>query len=108
MLPLLGRLGPVRAKVGLGFTVVGLFRRFRVSLGPGQVCWLVLVFSPSSSFHPHLFFVLTFTSFGGLTPCLAGRVCGTSEPTLTFAAWLLYYILVIARDHRGFGGVGDQ
>ena len=28
MLPFVGRLGPARAKVGLGFAVVGWFRRF--------------------------------------------------------------------------------
>ena len=78
VLPFVGRLGPACAKIGLGFAVVGWFRRFcpppplrwfwSVSVGlrfsfplpfqglpaPGQVCWCWCFLLPSSFCVPPL------------------------------------------------------
>ena len=59
VLPFLGRLGPARAEVGLGFAVVGWFRRFLPTPPP-----LVLV----RLRRPPLFFSLAFSGFARSGP----------------------------------------
>ena len=60
VLPSLGRFGSLRAQVGLGFAVVGWFRRVRL---PPPLRWSLSVFR-----RPPLFFSLGFSGFARFGP----------------------------------------